>query len=124
MANQQATGIKRLINAFRYSIKGFKAAWQNEEAFRQECVAALVMLPAAIWLGQTVEQQALLILSFLLIPLTELMNSAVEAIVDRVGTEHHELSGRAKDVASAAVMLSMMMVCVVWGLIIADQFFH
>jgi diacylglycerol kinase (ATP) len=124
MANQQATGIKRLINAFRYSIKGFKAAWQNEEAFRQECVAALVMLPAAIWLGQTVEQQALLILSFLLVPLTELMNSAVEAIVDRVGTEHHELSGRAKDVASAAVMLSMMMVCVVWGLIIADQFFH
>ena len=116
MAKPGATGLTRIINAFGYSLQGFSAAFKHESAFRQEVSLLLVMLPGAIWLGQTATEYALLIGSLLLVVIVELLNSAVEAVVDRVGDEHNELAGRAKDMGSAAVLLSLLNVFVVWGL--------
>ncbi len=116
-------GFKRLINAFFYSVAGFKAAWKNEEAFRQEILAGIVVVPAGFLLGTTGTRRAVLILSYLIIPLVELLNTAVEAIVDRVGMEKHELSGRAKDLGSASVFLSICIAVIVWVLIACDRFF-
>jgi diacylglycerol kinase (ATP) len=117
-----ATGITRVINAFGYSMKGLKAAFINEAAFRQELLLFVVLSPVAIWLGQSGIEQALLIGSLFLVLITELMNSAIETIVDRVGSEMHELSGRAKDIGSAAVLLSLANVFVVWALVLYQQF--
>ncbi len=117
-----ATGITRVINAFGYSMKGLKAAFINEAAFRQELLLFVVLSPVAIWLGQSGVEQALLIGSLFLVLITELMNSAIEAIVDRIGSEMHELSGRAKDIGSAAVLLSLANVFVVWVLVLYQQF--
>lgn len=118
MANQNAKGFKRLINACRFSAAGFKATWQHEEAFRQEVMLFVVTVPLAIWLGETAIEKVLLIGSIVLVMLVELLNSAVEAVVDRVGFEHHELSGRAKDIGSAAVMLSLVWAALTWALIL------
>ena len=118
MANQNAKGFKRLVNACFFSIAGFKATWQHEEAFRQEVLLFLVSTPLAIWLGETAIEKVLLIGSVVLVLLVELLNSAVEAVVDRVGFEHHELSGRAKDIGSAAVMMSLAWAAVTWVLIL------
>ena len=118
MANQNAKGFKRLVNACFFSIAGFKATWQHEEAFRQEVMLFLVSTPLAIWLGETAIEKVLLIGSVVLVLLVELLNSAVEAVVDRVGFEHHELSGRAKDIGSAAVMLSLIWAGITWALIL------
>lgn len=118
MANQNAKGFKRLINACFFSAAGFKATWQHEEAFRQEVLLFVVTTPLAIWLGETQIEKILLIGSIVLVLLVELLNSAVEAVVDRVGFEHHELSGRAKDIGSAAVMLSLVWAAVTWALIL------
>ena len=118
MANQNAKGFKRLVNACFFSIAGFKATWQHEEAFRQEVLLFLVSTPLAIWLGETAIEKVLLIGSVVLVLLVELLNSAVEAVVDRVGFEHHELSGRAKDIGSAAVMLSLIWAAITWALIL------
>ncbi len=118
MANQNAKGIKRLINACIFSVAGFKATWTHEEAFRQEVIIFVVSTPIALWLGETTIDKLLLIGSVVLIMLVELLNSAVEAVVDRVGFEHHELSGRAKDIGSAAVMMSLAWVAVTWTLIL------
>lgn len=118
MANQNAKGFKRLVNACFFSIAGFKATWQHEEAFRQEVMLFLVSTPLAIWLGETAMEKVLLIGSVVLVLLVELLNSAVEAVVDRVGFEHHELSGRAKDIGSAAVMLSLIWAGITWALIL------
>jgi diacylglycerol kinase (ATP) len=107
-------GLKRLSNAVLFSAAGFKAAWKHEEAFRQEVVLFLASVPLAIWLGESTVETALLIASVMLIMIVELVNSAIEAVVDRVGTEHHELAGRAKDIASAAVMLTVLLAVVVW----------
>jgi diacylglycerol kinase (ATP) len=117
------TGIRRLINAFYYSLAGFKAAWKNEEAFRQEIILLVFVIPVAIWLGETGTQRALLIGFYLIIPLVEIINSAIEATVDRVGQERHKLSGRAKDLGSAAVLLSICIAIVVWCFIAFDRFF-
>ncbi len=117
-----ATGVTRVINAFGYSMKGLRAAWVNEAAFRQESLLLLLMTPLAIWLGQSGIEQALLIGSLFVVLIAELVNSAIEAIVDRVGSEFHELSGRAKDIGSAAVLLALMNVFVVWGLVLYEQF--
>jgi len=122
MAKPGATGLTRIINAFGYSMQGFIAAFKHESAFRQEVSLLLVMLPAAIWLGNTPTEYALLIGSLLLVVIVELLNSAVEAVVDRVGNEHNELAGRAKDMGSAAVLVSLMNVSVIWGLYLY-QFF-
>lgn len=118
MANQNAKGLKRLVNACFFSVAGFKATWQHEEAFRQEVMLFLVCTPLAIWLGETAIEKVLLIGSVVLVLLVELLNSAVEAVVDRVGFEHHELSGRAKDIGSAAVMLSLIWAAVTWAWIL------
>ncbi len=118
MANQNAKGLKRLINACYFSIAGFKATWQHEEAFRQEVALFAVTTPLALWLGHSNIDKVLLIGSVVLVLLVELLNSAVEAVVDRVGFEHHELSGRAKDIGSAAVMLSLFWAAATWALIL------
>lgn len=112
------TGIKRIINATGYSWAGLKAAFAHEAAFRQELLLCLLLCPAAIWLGQTATERALMIGSLLLVLIVELLNSAVEAVVDRFGGEQHELSGRAKDIGSAAVFVSLANVAIIWGLII------
>ena len=118
MANQNAKGLKRLINACFFSAAGFKATWQHEEAFRQEVILFIVTTPVAIWLGETVIEKLLLIGSMVLVMLVELLNTAVESVVDRVGFEHHELSGRAKDIGSAAVMMSLVWAAITWALIL------
>jgi diacylglycerol kinase (ATP) len=114
MANQNEKGLRRILNACVFSYYGYKATWQNEEAFRQEVLLFLVTTPLALWLGDTVIEKLLLIGSMVLVLLVELLNSAVEAVVDRVGLEHHELSGRAKDIGSAAVNLSLIWAAVTW----------
>ncbi|CAA9892943.1 diacylglycerol kinase [Candidatus Methylobacter favarea] len=118
MANQNARGLQRLINACIFSIAGFKAAWEHEEAFRQEVLLFVVTTPVAIWLGKTNIEKVLLIGTMILVLLVELLNSAIETIVDRVGFEHHELSGRAKDIGSAAVMMSLVWAAITWTLIL------
>jgi diacylglycerol kinase (ATP) len=115
MANQNAKGFKRLINACYFSAAGFKATWEHEEAFRQEVILFVVTTPLALWLGETTIEKLLLIGSMVLVMLVELLNSAVEAVVDRVGFEHHELSGRAKDIGSAAVMMSLAWAGITWA---------
>jgi diacylglycerol kinase (ATP) len=114
-------GIYRLFMAFVYSFAGFKAAWRNEAAFRQESIATICMIPLGLWLGETGTQRALLIGVWLLVIITELTNSAIEAIVDRTGQEYNELSGRAKDLGSAAVLVSLIVCVIVWGLIAVDK---
>lgn len=118
MAYQEAKGIKRLINACIFSVAGYKAAWHNEEAFRLEVIILAVSTPLALWLGQTTVEKLLLIGSVVLVVLVELLNSAVEAVVDRVGLEHHELSGRAKDIGSAAVNASLIWAAITWAAIL------
>jgi diacylglycerol kinase (ATP) len=118
MANQNAKGLQRLINACFFSAAGFKATWTHEEAFRQEVLLFVITTPLAVWLGETTVEKLLLIGSIVLVMLVELLNSAVEAVVDRVGLEHHELSGRAKDIGSAAVMLSLVWAAITWTLIL------
>ena len=114
-------GIYRLYMAFVYSFAGFKAAWRNEAAFRQESIATIFIIPLGLWLGETGTQRALLIGIWLIVILTELINSAIEAVVDRTGAEYNELSGRAKDLGSAAVLVSIIACVVVWGLIAIDK---
>ena len=116
------TGLKRIRNALFYSLGGFRAAWRLEAAFRQEAMLAIVLLPAAWWLARTPLELALLVGSCLLVLIVELLNSALEALTDRVGLERHELSGRAKDLGSAAVLLSLMLVGCVWGGVAAGRF--
>jgi diacylglycerol kinase (ATP) len=122
MGDGSNKGIKRVINAFFYSMAGFKAAWKNEAAFRQEIIAGIIVVPAGFFIGATGTQKAILILSYFIIPLVELLNSAVEAVVDRVGIEKHELSGRAKDIGSAAVFLSICTAAIIWLLIVWERF--
>ncbi|OGT87331.1 MAG: diacylglycerol kinase [Gammaproteobacteria bacterium RIFCSPLOWO2_12_FULL_52_10] len=118
MGNQSAKGLERLLNATIYSWQGLKAAYQNEAAFRQELLLALCLIPAGLWLGETGLERAMLIGPIFLVLIVELLNSGIEAIVDRHGQELHELSGRAKDVASAAVLLSLINVCIIWALVL------
>lgn len=115
-------GITRVIAACHYTLKGLTAAWTNEAAFRQELVIFFLMIPLALWLGETAVQRALLIGSCLIVVIVELLNSAIEAVVDRIGPEHNELSGRAKDMGSAAVFVSASLVVIVWGLLTWQRF--
>lgn len=108
-------GLQRLISATGYSLVGLRTAWRNEEAFRQEALAAVVLLPLALWLGDDAVERILLAGSVLLVLIVELLNTAVEFTVDRIGTEPHKLSGRAKDLGSAAVMLSLLVWGLTWG---------
>ncbi len=114
--------LNRLISATKNSLAGLNATWQNEAAFRLEILAGLILIPATFWLAETTLEWLLLIGSYFLVLITELLNSAVEAVVDRIGLEHHELSGRAKDIGSAAVFLSLINLLVVWGIICYSLF--
>lgn len=121
MANQ-ITGLTRIIKAVGYSYKGLIAAWRNEAAFRQELVVGTVAIILAVWLDVGTIARILLIGSLVLVVIIEIINSAIEAVVDRVGTEYHELSGRAKDMASAAVFLAVMLALFVWVSVLWHHF--
>lgn len=112
------TGLRRLWNAFGYSLAGFRAAYKYEDAFRQELHLAAVLIPLALWLPATHIGKALMIGSVLLVIIVELINSAIEATVDRISLEHHILAKRAKDIGSSAVLVSLINVVVVWGLVL------
>ncbi|MDM5057663.1 diacylglycerol kinase [Aeromonas media] len=118
MAKPGATGVTRIINATGYSMKGLKSAWINEAAFRQELVLVLALMPLAGWLGDSLYEILLLICISWLVVIVEVLNSAIEAVVDRIGSEHHELSGRAKDLGSAAVFIALALNALVWGALI------
>lgn len=111
-------GLRRLWNSLRNSWNGLKGAWHEEAAFRQELAAGVVLVPLALWLGNTGIERALLLGSLFVVLIAELLNSAVEATVDRIGAERHELSGLAKDLGSAAVAMSLLLVVVVWALVL------
>lgn len=118
----KATGFARFYHATRYSIKGLRAAYRGEPAFRYELWAAVVLLPAAFWLAHTGLQLGLLISTLLFVLIMELINTAIEAVVDRAGTEFHALAGLAKDLGSAAVLLALIITVLVWGGIAWDNF--
>ncbi|HEV3007797.1 MAG TPA: diacylglycerol kinase [Burkholderiales bacterium] len=107
-----------MLNATRYSLAGLAAAARHEDAFRVELIFVVLLTPLALWLGHTGVERALLIASLILVLIVELLNSAVEATVDRISFENHRLAKRAKDIGSAAVMLSLVNAGVVWLLII------
>lgn len=118
MAASGNTGLKRIYLAALYSWSGLAATFRHEEAFRQEVYLAVLLLPLAVYLGENAIQISLMIGSVLLVLIVEIFNSAIEAVVDRIGSERHELSGRAKDMGSAAVFVAFINVVVVWGLIL------
>jgi diacylglycerol kinase (ATP) len=117
------TGLTRIINAAGYSLKGLRFAWKNEAAFRQESALALVLIPLGFWIGADATQISMLIGSCLVVLLVELLNTAIEAVVDRIGHEYHTLAGSAKDLGSAAVLISLIQVALVWSLVIVERFF-
>ncbi len=117
MANN-TTGLTRIIKAAGYSWKGVRAAWLNEAAFRQEAVAVILAIIIACWLDVDAITRVLLIGSVVLVMIMEILNSAIEAVVDRIGTDFHELSGRAKDMGSAAVLMSILLALATWGMLL------
>lgn len=114
MAKTGATGLTRIIKAGGYSWLGFKAAYKHEAAFRQELWLCILLAPIALYFGETLLDKAILISSLLFVLLIELLNSAIEAIVDRIGDEVHELSGRAKDMGSTAVFIAITIAVLIW----------
>jgi len=112
------TGLRRVWNAFFYSVAGLKSAWKHEDAFRQESILALLLMPLAFLLADAALERALMIAVVLLVLIVELVNSAIEATVDRISLENHDLAKRAKDIGSAAVLIALLNVVVVWGLIL------
>ena len=118
---QKPTGITRLLRAFGYSFQGFRYAWREEAAFRQEVSLAVLVVPAGLYFGHSGVERALLVSPMLLILVVEILNSAVEAVVDRSGPERHPLAGMAKDMGSAAVMMSFALLGTVWLLVLSDH---
>ncbi len=115
------TGITRILRAFGYSLQGLGQAWREEAAFRQEVGLACLLIPVGIYWGHSGVERALLVSPMLLILIVETLNSAVEAVVDRSGMERHPLAGMAKDMGSAAVLLSFLLLAAVWLLVLADH---
>ena len=113
-------GPTRLMKALRWSMQGIRAAWLHESSFRLEAVLAAVMLPLGAWLGETGVEKALLVSTVLMVLSMELLNSSIDAVIERYGPEHHELAGRAKDMGSAAVFVSLSAVVAAWVLILAS----
>jgi diacylglycerol kinase (ATP) len=113
------TGLRRLWNAFRYSLDGFRAAYKHEDAFRQEILLAVILIPLALWVPASHIGKALMIGSVLLVIVIELVNSAIEATVDRISLDSHKLAKRAKDIGSAAVLVSLVNVLVIWALVLS-----
>ena len=122
MTKPTITGFRRVVNATRYSALGIRAAWKYESAFRHELVIGALLVPFAVLLGQSPLDYVLLFGSMALVIIVELLNSAVEAVVDRIGAEHHELSGRAKDYGSAAVMFTLLLMALCWGSVAWTRF--
>ncbi|SQI35546.1 Diacylglycerol kinase [Leminorella richardii] len=118
----QATGLTRIVKAAGYSWKGLCAAWRHEAAFRQESILFIVAAAVACWLDVSLVERILLIGSVALMVVFELLNSAIEAVVDRIGSERHELSGRAKDMGSAAVLIAALIALFIWGSILYQHF--
>jgi len=114
----RASGVRRLVNAFGHSMDGLTAAFRSEEAFQIEVVLAAILLPVVFFLPVSAVERALLIASVLLVLIVELLNSAIEAIVDRISLERHPLSRQAKDIGSAAVLLTLLLLVSTWGLIL------
>jgi diacylglycerol kinase (ATP) len=121
MDRDKPRGFKRLLLAFGYSFQGFRYTWREEAAFRQEVGLSLLVIQGGLYLGRSGVERALLVSPMLLILVVEILNSAVEAVVDRSGTERHPLAGMAKDMGSAAVMLSFALLGTVWLLILSDH---
>ena len=121
MGKPGATGLKRIINATGYSWLGLKAAYKHESAFRQELWLAVIMVPLGLYLGQDWTDKAALACSVLFVLVVELLNSGIEAVVDRIGDEPHKLSGRAKDMGSAAVFISLIIVAIVWAAVLIEN---
>ena len=115
-------GVLRWFSAFSYSMAGLRVCWRKEAAFRQEAAFAVFMIPGSFWLGTNAVERSLLVGSVLLVLIVELVNSAIEAVVDRVSTDPHSLSGYAKDLGSASVLLSLVIVWLTWGLIAWERF--
>ncbi|MBC3944866.1 diacylglycerol kinase [Erwinia persicina] len=120
MANN-VTGLTRIIKAAGYSWKGIRAAWQHEAAFRQEAVVAIIAIAIAVWLDVDVVTRVLLIGSVVMVIIVEILNSAIEAVVDRIGSEIHPLAGRAKDMGSAAVLLAILLAMFVWIMLLVPH---
>jgi len=118
MSSQGPKGIDRIIKAAGYSRAGFVAAFRNEAAFRQVLALFVIGAPLGLWLGRTGVERALLVGSLFLLLIVELLNSAIEAVVDRIGLDHHDLSGRAKDMGSAAQLVALTAAATVWGLVL------
>ncbi len=112
------TGLNRILRAVYCSRLGLQAAWKYEQAFRQELLLCAILVPLGLWLGNSGVERAMLVGCLLLVLIVELLNSSLEAVVDRIGPEHHELSGRAKDLGSASVSLSLATVVVTWLLVL------
>ncbi len=121
MERDKPIGFTRVMRAFVYSSQGFRHAWREEAAFRQEVALSVVVIPLGTLLGRSGVERALLVSPMLLILVVEILNSAVEAVVDRSGTERHPLAGMAKDMGSAAVMLSFILLGTVWFLVLSDH---
>jgi diacylglycerol kinase (ATP) len=117
-----AKGLLRFAHTLRYSWRGLRAAWRHEESFRQEAIIALILIPPAAIFGGTLLERLLLCGSLILLLLVELINSALETLVDRIGPEQHELSGRAKDMGSAAVMLAILLAFTCWCTLLIPRF--
>jgi diacylglycerol kinase (ATP) len=113
-AQKRRTGLNRMVHALGYSLAGLRSGWQ-ETAFRQEALAALVLVPLAFWLGQSWVETTLLVGTVVLVMVVELLNTGVETAIDRIGPEWHDLSKRAKDLGSAAVLLSLLLCAMTWG---------
>ncbi len=112
------TGLRRIWNAFNYSLAGLRAAFRHEDAFRQEAILATILLPLAFWFNVSASERTLMVFSILLVLIVELLNSAIEATVDRISLDNHRLAKRAKDIGSAAVFIALLNVVMVWGLIL------
>lgn len=117
------TGINRVWHAAGYSVEGLRAGW-NEKAFRQEAIAAMVLIPASLWLGQSWVEVALLAGSVVIVMIVELLNTGIETAIDRIGPEWHDLSKRAKDMGSAAVLLALLLCMGIWAAAIFQRISH
>ncbi len=124
MAGQNLKGIARIYAAFFHSARGYKATWIHEEAFRQEVYLFIFAGPLGLWIGETPVEKVLLTGSIILVMIVELLNTGIEIVVDRISFERHELSGRAKDVGSAAVLTSLVLAGLTWGLILYPRWGH
>ena len=123
MSKPKSNALTHFVQALCWSLKGIRSAFKHEVAFRQEVFLFIILGPLALWLGTTAFERALLLSTLFLVLAVEMLNSAVEAVVDRVGDERHALAGRAKDMGSAAVFFTLANAVVVWGVILADKYY-